>query len=341
MKTKSNMIRMIAAFALVVLPSLSPASVFRKGEPAFTEKAVADFKNFEWSVHPGKAGSDRIQGRVEIKRRASSLIVVFHAKDSQNRHVATFGIEVTQYVSLPNEFAFAVSFEQDASIKKLQVANVVLDNDEIPYNLRIAGSALVRSMMKTPTLRGSLGGSFLNESQCGQWSPAMEKSAKEAGLQYTPSAKATNPMENRIAHRDESLQERDLVESKKFSIDVVPGDKKSIARLKRGDLLLVKFENGTCGRTIASRGSPDANGNLSPKILVKAKYNAGQPGSIEISKGTVAKPQAILCQEEEAEYLLEFPSRWFGRVTYSFVVVESGNVEAFLKSKAGKGIKLE
>lgn len=342
MKNTSCLSRILAVGILAVLPALASASVFKKGEPSFTEKAIADFKNFEWSVHPSKVGSDRIQGRVEIKRNASTLIVVFHAKDSQNNHIATFGINVTgPYQSLPDEFAFALSFEQDASIKKLQIANVVLDDEEIPFNLRLAGNSLIRSMMKTPTLKGSLGGSFMNETQCGQWSPAMEKTAKKAGLQYTPSAKATKPVENRIAHHEETGQMSDSPKFRTFSINVVPGDKKQIAKLNRGDLLVIKYESGTCGRTITSRGSPDVGGNLSPKIAVKDKYHIGKPSMIEIAKGTSARPHAILCQEDEAEYLLEFPARWFGSVTYSIVVVESEHVESFLNSKAGKGIAID
>ena len=184
--------------AVVVAMSIGSAyaNVFFKGKPVHggtTANCPVDVMRLLWGSD-GKGTGDRIQGQIQVSKNVNevrSLKIICQGIDNAGVVVESFALSLSsggisyggiQIASFVNDSRypfigvvflrhggvdkerengwFYVDFPMKPEIKNFLIVNMVLNDQEVQYNLRTVGNQLPRSVLALPRMKKSGQGNF-------------------------------------------------------------------------------------------------------------------------------------------------------------------------------------
>ena len=210
---------LLMAVVVTLTISSTYANVFFKGKPVHggtTANCPVDVKRLMWGSDDMGTG-DRIQGQIQVGKtvdKVQSLKIIIQGIDATGSVIESFALtlshggisyEGVMIVSFGNDSRypflgvvflrhgeinkdlenawFFFDFPQRPEIKNFLVVNMVLNDREVPYNLRLVGNRLSRSLSALPHMKKSGKGNFFATTE---WVPPPAPTA-ESELVKKPS----------------------------------------------------------------------------------------------------------------------------------------------------------
>lgn len=124
-------------------------------------------------------------------------------------------------------------------------------------------------------------------------------------------------------------------------INVAPGAKVKLAAVEAGDIVVVQFMDGKCGRTVSGMMSPDdPESPVRPTLSFEQEsYGQGRvKKGIDLLTGTKSAPQAVTA-EAAGELFMELRATLMGSVTYRVWHISRQDSYSFYQTPVGKAVK--
>lgn len=124
-------------------------------------------------------------------------------------------------------------------------------------------------------------------------------------------------------------------------VNVTPGARAKLAAVAVGDIVVIQFMDGMCGRTVSGMTSPDDPESPARPSLT---FEREEPGvgkvkrPIDLATGTKAAPQAVT-SESAGELFMELRSTLMGNANYRVWVIPAKDSYQFYQSPVGKAVQ--
>ncbi len=378
---KENILIRLLAASLAFLPCLQncEAAIYHKGEPVLKGgKFVVDFEKLYWCPSPESPDQDRIQGHMEllVNEDVQSIVVVVQLLDTKGLVLSSFSITPQTCPIHPSHFYsskysggsygsinrypfcgvenprvevdsydrnseayktgekawYYVDFHRIVTAQSLRVVNVVVNGREVQYNVRFAANKLLRSPMQAPAIKHGRMAAFGSEASCLRWIPPDVKDEN-------PGKKTNDELPISNSPKKEERIPSAIPPAKK--VVVSPGQKASLAKVENGDILVLQYVEGVCGRTAQRMLSPDEKeASARPQLFLEQTDPAFGVIRREqtLDTGTRNLPQAIVA-DFSGEFFLELRSSYMGNVIYRVWKIPKENSDAFYDSPLGRMVK--
>lgn len=150
--TRAKLSALIFALAALSIFDAS-ANVYFKGKVmsgGSTANCPVDITRIMWGSD-GKNAGERIQAQIQLREhRFVSLVIIIQSIDNAGNVQGAYSLRADMVVS---DSWFFFDFPQDKNIKSFQIVNVIINGQEVPYNLKIAGNRLIRSLTTLPKMK--------------------------------------------------------------------------------------------------------------------------------------------------------------------------------------------
>lgn len=204
-----------ACAALLLCPLASGASTwFRGAEEVHSKKSVAVIDRLDWGMSPKSPDRDRLHGSigVDAKDMTNWVAVVFQSFDMRGNLLKSFTVVPrTTPPSYGKAFKceFDVEFPKDANARYLKVVNVVVDDNEVRYDLRIPENRIVRGFKLMPDSGAESAAEIWDESERGGWLPQAKG---KGAMTFGKGGRATPSGAARFLSADKGQLKLDVVE---------------------------------------------------------------------------------------------------------------------------------
>lgn len=322
----------ILSLSLLFFTSSASAAFYQRGKELLNVKSSnvgCVVERIYWGSDKNNPETDRIICQIS-NPSVYSAILVFHAFDSKGEYLSSFSISASL---LLDSTSLSADFRTDRQIKTLKLVNVVINGNEVVYNLRLASSKIMRSLTNPPMFKHIVRASFRDNDETSQWNPEPE--TKKIQKKHTFDDRRSK---NIILNDNEKAIK--FGEEKRVHLN--PGDTKKLASCEAGDLIIFRYASGILGETIEQRKSPDEKTAVSRPIIIRRVIDESgkKDESIPLNPDTIKHPQGLLC-DNPAIYGIILSKDVLGSVTYRYWVIPASKVAQFLNTPAGKLISLE
>lgn len=216
--------------AFLFTPGADAAIYYRGKEVLKNGKPVVDVERLFWAPVKDSAGTDRIQGYVDIHGEAKirSLMLVLQSFNSRGKLESSFSITPNTCSLHPcwdcNDFYpfcgvryllpkasprfkktecykkgenawFFVDFPRNKDIQSIKIVNAVVDGEEVQYNVRVVANKLLRNNLQPPEIKHGTEATLGDESSCREWLPESSDENDPATASRgrgTPQSKVAN-----------------------------------------------------------------------------------------------------------------------------------------------------
>lgn len=323
----------ILSLSLLFFTSSASAAFYQRGKELLSGKssnAGCTIERVYWGSDKNNPETDLIICQISHPK-IHSAILVFHAFDSKGEFLSSFSVSVSFLFSV-DETSLSADFRTDKQIKTLKLVNVVINENEVVYNLRLASPKIMRSLTNPSNFK-NIAKAHFNNDETSQWNPEPE--TKKIQKKHTFDDRRSK---NIILNDNEKAIK--FGEEKRVHLN--PGDKKKLASCEAGDLIIFRYTSGILGETIEQRKSPDEKTAVSRPIIIRRVIDESgkKDESIPLNPDTIKHPQGLLC-DSPAIYGIILSKDVLGSVTYRYWVIPASKVAQFLNTPAGKLISLE
>lgn len=324
----------ILSLSLLFFTSSASAAFYQRGKELLSGKssnAGCVVERIYWGSDKNNPETDLIICQISHPK-IHSAILVFHAFDSKGEFLSSFSISVSFLFSV-DETSLSADFRTDKQIKTLKLVNVVINENEVVYNLRLASPKIMRSLTNPSMFKHIVRASFRDNDETSQWNPEPE----------TKKIQKKHTFDDR---RSKNIILNDKEKAIKFGeekrVHLNPSDTKKLASCEAGDLIIFRYLSGILGETIEQRKSPDEKTAVSRPIIIRRVIDESgkKDESIPLNPDTIKHPQGLLC-DSPAIYGIILSKDVLGSVTYRYWVIPASKVAQFLNTPAGKLISLE
>ena len=125
------------------------------------------------------------------------------------------------------------------------------------------------------------------------------------------------------------------------TVNVAPGAKVKLAAVEAGDIVVIQFMDGKCGRTVSGMMSPDDPESTVRPTLTFEQESPGQGRAkkgIDLLTGTKSAPQAVTA-EGAGELFMELRATLMGNVAYRVWLISRKDSYSFYQTPVGKAVK--
>ncbi len=204
---------------LSLVASAALANVFFKGKPVHggtTANCPVDVMRIMWGNDEMNTG-DRIQGQIQVSKiveEVNSIQIIIQGIDASGAVVESYALTLAQdnehsgysrtsrypfkgvvflryergYIDKELENAwFYFDFPKNQDIKNFLIVNMVLDEREVPCNLRLVGNRLPRTLTTLPRIKTGMRGDF---SATTEWVPPPTPTAESEFVKKPDKANA-------------------------------------------------------------------------------------------------------------------------------------------------------
>jgi len=232
--TIANHLAFPVCLVAFLLASGADAAIYYRGKEVLRNGTpVADVERLLWAPVKDSAGTDRIQGSVDIRARRTihSIMLVLQAFNSRGKLEASFsitpntcdlhrklifddenfypfcgvrishqkpspGFKGTERYKKGENAWFYVDFPRNRDIQTIKIVNVIVDGEEVLYNVRIASNILLRSNMQPPEIKHGTEATLGDESSCKEWLPDTSD-----GNDPAPASRRRDEPKSKVANR--------------------------------------------------------------------------------------------------------------------------------------------
>lgn len=282
--------RTLIALCFFMLASIASANIYFRGKAAqggSTANCPVDVTRLMWGKDEYGSG-DRIQGQIQLSKmveEVQSIRIIIQGVDSSGEIVESYACVIGRggsdyYYSRKSRYPFrgVILLRQDKDryyidkeletswfyfdftakpeIKNFLVVNVVLNDREVPFNLRLVGNRLPRTMTTLPKIKTGDPGEFFATTE---WVPPLEK-------------KVENELTRKPAKAEGGGNERPVVQLEK-TLDEISGETTYTAPVKWG--LAVNGANFTINPSVvySAEGAPRMRFLLSGNSTAPVGYS--------------------------------------------------------------------